>query len=149
MSRNPTKRKCSAVCRNGHPCKAWAVIESEPALCSAHAGLNVGAGAPVGNQNGIKHGYYTSIMRPDDIVDTEIAERATPMAELVMLRSSLRRMYRCMQEENQSLDNMVSIMPHLISGARAVVYLKRHIDERDDEWGEVLDRLGEELGIDI
>ena len=88
-------------------------------------------------------------MRPDDIVDTEIAERSTPMAELVMLRSSLRRMYRCMQEKDQSLANMVSIMPHLIAGARAVVYLQNHIDKGEDEWDEVLDQLAEKLGIDI
>ena len=62
MAKNPEKRKCSAVCRNGRPCQAWALVDSEPALCSVHAGKNVGAGAPKGNKNAMKHGIYAKYM---------------------------------------------------------------------------------------
>ena len=47
-------QKCSAVKRDGQPCRAWAVRGSRPALCSIHAARSngpSGAGA-VGREEG-------------------------------------------------------------------------------------------------
>ena len=41
----------TAVTKAGKPCQAWAIVGSNPPLCSAHSGMDVGAGAPPGNQN--------------------------------------------------------------------------------------------------
>lgn len=48
--------RCGAKTRNGSPCKSPAV--SGNARCRMHGGAR-GSGAPVGNQNALKHGGYT------------------------------------------------------------------------------------------
>ena len=51
--------QCSGTVLSGQRCKAWAVRGSDPPLCAVHAGLNKGAGAPKGNKNALKHGFYS------------------------------------------------------------------------------------------
>lgn len=48
--------RCGARTRKGTPCQAPAV--SGKARCRMHGGAR-GSGAPVGNQNALKHGNYT------------------------------------------------------------------------------------------
>jgi hypothetical protein len=149
MSKNPYKRKCSAVCNDDQPCQAWAVIESEPALCSAHAGLNIGAGARKGNRNAVKHGLYMSGMKADEIAGMQLAKTSTLMDELVLVRLTLRRLWRYLENDDLAPKDVLAVVPILYTGARTVVYLQNHIGESSDGWDEVLDRLGAELGIDI
>jgi hypothetical protein len=47
MNRIPS-RPCSQLTAAGEPCRAWAIRGSDPPLCSAHAGRNIGAGTPPG-----------------------------------------------------------------------------------------------------
>ena len=48
--------RCGARTRNGTPCQAPAV--NGKARCRMHGGAR-GSGAPIGNQNALKHGMYT------------------------------------------------------------------------------------------
>lgn len=48
--------RCGAKTRKGAPCKAPAVNGKK--RCRMHGGAK-GSGAPVGNQNALKHGYYS------------------------------------------------------------------------------------------
>ena len=149
MSKNPYKRKCSAVCNDGQPCQAWAVIESEPALCSAHAGLNIGAVARKGNRNAVKHGLYMSGMRADEIAGMQLAKTSAMMDELVLVRLTLRRLWRYLEDDDLAPKDVLVVVPMVYAGARTVVYLQNHIGKSSDGWDEVLDRLGAELGIEI
>ena len=149
MSKNPYKRKCSAVCNDGQPCQAWAVIESEPALCSAHAGLNIGAVARKGNRNAVKHGLYMSGMRADEITGMQLAKTSAMMDELVLVRLTLRRRWRYLEDDDLAPKDVLAVVPMVYTGARTVVYLQNHIGKSSDGWDEVLDRLGAELGIEI
>lgn len=68
-------RRCTATCADGSPCCAWAVRGSDPPLCAAHGGGRKPVGAPHGNQNALKHGYYADPDLPpdctiDDVIDT-------------------------------------------------------------------------------
>ena len=54
-----TSRRCTATCADGSPCRAWAVHGTHPPLCSAHR-PDADWGAPAGNQNALKHGYYAT-----------------------------------------------------------------------------------------
>jgi hypothetical protein len=47
----PTQPRCTATTKVGQPCRAYA------ARGTVHAGLCV-AGAPKGNRNAVKHGFY-------------------------------------------------------------------------------------------
>lgn len=58
-------RKCGATCADGSPCNAWAVRGSDPPRCSAHRDRH-DWGAPAGNQNALKHGYYAQPDLPND-----------------------------------------------------------------------------------
>ena len=50
-------RRCGAKTRQGTRCKSPAV--SGKARCRMHGGAK-GSGAPIGNQNALKHGDYTA-----------------------------------------------------------------------------------------
>lgn len=47
---------CGAKTRKGTPCRAPATIKGR---CRMHGGAE-GSGAPFGNQNALKHGYYSA-----------------------------------------------------------------------------------------
>ncbi len=49
-------RRCGARTRKGTPCQAPAVRGK--VRCRMHGGAR-GSGAPIGNQNALKHGMYT------------------------------------------------------------------------------------------
>lgn len=51
--------KCTAITARGTPCKAWAVPDTEPPRCAAHGGASKSPGAPPGNRNAEKHGFYS------------------------------------------------------------------------------------------
>jgi len=52
--------RCGAKTRKGTPCQAPAV--SGKKRCRMHGGAK-GSGAPMGNQNALKHGLYTAESR--------------------------------------------------------------------------------------
>jgi uncharacterized protein YjcR len=54
--------KCGAKTRAGAPCKSPAVFGKK--RCRMHGGAN-GSGAPKGNTNARKHGYYTKEQRAE------------------------------------------------------------------------------------
>ena len=49
-------RRCGAKNRSGRACRSPAV--SGKKRCRMHGGAE-GSGAPIGNQNALKHGFYT------------------------------------------------------------------------------------------
>jgi hypothetical protein len=125
------------------------LIDSDPALCSAHAGRNVGAGAPVGNQNGMKHGLYASMMKPEEVADLEIATTSTLVHELVMTRLMLRRMARYLNKEELPQKDAVEIMSIIFTGVRAVAYLRNNIEKDAVDWDGELDDLGKAWGMEL
>ena len=50
--------RCTAQTKAGKPCQAFAVHNSNPPRCAAHGGSSAPVGAPPGNTNALKHGYY-------------------------------------------------------------------------------------------
>ncbi len=75
------KTNCSATTAAGHPCRAWAVPNTTPPLCAAHGGASKPPGAPTGNTNAEKHGFYSA--DPSDVtVDEAIAGLVDKMSRL-------------------------------------------------------------------
>jgi len=57
MKNDPTHSgQCGAKTRSGAPCRSHPVTGRQ--RCRMHGGA-AGSGAPHGNQNALKHGYYT------------------------------------------------------------------------------------------
>lgn len=148
MSEFDRKRLCSEVTKKGEACRAWAVRGTEPPLCSAHAGRNVGAGAPAGNVNALKHGIYQKFDSPEEV---EELDRATLKEELRLLRIGLRRMAWLLERDDLSVMEYTAVMGKITSGARAVGFLEPMVMElqNEGEWDAVLDELGEQWGIEI
>ena len=98
MSTNPNQtaltpsRRCSQLTAGGQPCQAWAVHGSEPPLCSAHAGRNVGAGAPLGNRNRLTHGFYSTAFSLEELEDVQDHDPDSVLkSEIACARVALRR----------------------------------------------------------
>jgi hypothetical protein len=64
-----TSVKCSKTTATGEPCKCWAIRDTDPPICSSHAGRNVGAGAPLKNQNARTHGFYSRSYSTEEVGD--------------------------------------------------------------------------------
>jgi len=90
---------CTATTVAGQPCKNHAVKGS--LLCKAHGGsalvpgrgLEIRHGAPLGNTNALKHGFYRPTIRQDEYADLITnAEQFDLADELAITRVRLRRL---------------------------------------------------------
>ncbi len=163
MSRKPSKTRCTATNANGRHCRAWAVRDTDPPLCSAHAGRNVGAGAPLGNQNRTEHGFYGRILQNGELADLQrCSDQATLDDEIGLVRVTLRCVmtrlsrYDLTQDDltNEDLTKMAGLV---MTGARTLARLLcaqntlsgRTPDSFLETIGEALDELGPELGLQL
>lgn len=93
IKRNDHKVHCASKTESGEACRAWAIHGSDPPVCATHAKLT-GGGAPKGNQNALKHGFYAR-----SLTDQESADLVSLMAsaelddELAMTRVLIRRIW--------------------------------------------------------
>jgi hypothetical protein len=145
-------RRCTAVNKNGNICQAWSVFGTDPPRCSAHAGRNVGAGAPKGNTNALKHGLYRSqvTVEEEELLESYASEKSL-QSELAMARLQVSRLVGYQLREDVPLAQKAKMAPMIISGLRAISYLMHRITETegDIDWDAVLDAVGEELDWDI
>lgn len=146
MSPNADKRKCSAVCKNGNPCRAWALVGSDPPLCTIHAGKTVGVGGQWGNQNALKHGLYADAMRPRDREVADIMAAKSVGHELVLARAGLLRLAEYLGQEELALAELLAILPVMSTMLRTVAVLVKELDGALFDWDEILDDLRDEWG---
>jgi hypothetical protein len=84
MPRNPNKTRCTVP-----GCRAWAIRGSDLPCCSPHSGRT---GAPPGNRNRLVHGFYATILHPQEAADlAAYAGDASLDAEIAITRVALRR----------------------------------------------------------
>jgi len=148
------KRRCTATTKAGNPCKNWSMKKHD--LCSSHAGRNKGAGAPVGNQNAQKHGFYRSALTPQEVAD--LINHATETRiedEIGIVRVLMRRLLAYLQQPDDHLlpfEALTAVTPLVLRGARTIAYMLNQSDTRrgfDDIMQDVLDDLAEELNADL
>jgi uncharacterized protein YjcR len=97
-------QKCTATTAKGDPCKAWAVKGTEPPRCSAHAKRNVGAGAPAGNSNARKHGFYSRAYTLEELTAIGESAEITLDDEIQLLRVQLLRIGRYLKQKGKKLE---------------------------------------------
>jgi hypothetical protein len=83
-------KACGALTRGGTPCKR-APVEGK-ARCKLHGGLSTGA--PKGNGNAVKHGFYSDALLPEERVLYERAEVGSLDDEIKLARVKLHRFVR-------------------------------------------------------
>lgn len=69
-----SSHRCTAVCLDGTPCRAWAVRGTDPPRCAVHGGTTRRIGARPGNQNALKHGYYAEADLPENCTIDAVIE---------------------------------------------------------------------------
>lgn len=146
-------KRCTATTAKGNPCRAYAMHGRD--LCSSHAKANKGAGAPIGNQNAQKHGFYRSVLTAEEIADLVThAQNETIDDEIAITRVLLRRLMNqlqvgdstiqtlntiiqkrdiataelldILQTLQESTDQLKAIAPLVFTGTRTVANLMRH-----------------------
>ena len=125
-------RRCTHLTAQGEPCQAWAVHDSDPPLCSAHAGRNVGAGAPLGNQNHLSHGFYSRSFNPDELDDMrDLDPESVLESEIACARVALRRVMNILADPDNDLPawEYAKLASLAFYGARTVARLVR--DHKD------------------
>jgi hypothetical protein len=92
MPRKPHNIPCTHTTISGQPCRAWAVKDTDPPACVAHAGKNRAGGAPARNQNARTHGFYASALDPQELADLVLyADDLDLDDEIACARIALRR----------------------------------------------------------
>lgn len=154
--------RCSERNANGQPCRAWAIRESNPPLCSTHAKRNAGAGAPRGNNNRQKHGFYGRVYTLEEIADlVAYAADGSVVDELAATRVAIRRVLEKLTDkgpdEELELEDYARLAALVFTGANTVARLLKAqrvlsgeaADSLAGAMGTVLSELGQELGIDL
>ena len=122
----------------------------EPPLCAAHRGM---LGARAGNQNATKHGFYRKTLTLEEFADLLThAENTTLNDELAITRVMLRRLMFYLSDDNDLTPaEYAAIAPLVFTGSRTVAYILREIGQvgTSNIFGEVLDHMAAELGIDV
>ena len=144
----PKKIKCTAVTAKGTPCKAWAIHDSNPPRCAPHSGIT---GAPEGNNNADKHGYYKKQVKPAEINALfDSAADVSLIQEAVLLCVLLRRLAEYLGDRDLPFNEFKSVAPLIISGTRALAYIEKHLPDPDAiDWDATLDQLAKDLDWDI
>ncbi len=133
--------RCTATRKDSVPCRAWAVTGSDPPRCSAHGGGKRRVGAPEGNTNALKHGFYRrpcgpiktmgdimkhmteSLVQLAEYVDQHIDElKPDEMARLQAVRGqNLSRFARMQRDQARSVagngDQMQTLMDRALQKA--------------------------------
>jgi hypothetical protein len=147
-----TSRRCGATRADGWPCQAWAVRATDPPRCAAHGGTPKPIGAPPGNTNALKHGFYAQPDLPEDCTIDAIIE------DLYAKQTTLSQYIQELQEEGDlTIDQLAHLLRiHGMNASR----LGRLLRDRRALSGEAadgisgaiaqaLDELSTELGAEL
>lgn len=96
--------RCTATRQDGHPCKAWARADTDPPRCAAHDPATPSPGAPTGNVNAVRHGFYqrppTAAPPTIDEIITDLAAKQARLSTLIELE---------LQEDSGRIDNLAKL----------------------------------------
>lgn len=180
MPRNPNKTPCSIP-----GCRAWAIRNPspdgrDPPLCSPHRHSKVHPepvlskaegpspltiGAPPANQNHLVHGFYSTVLRPEESADlVAYAADTTLDAEIAITRVALRRILGMLLTGVTPRPNPIPLDAQdyarfaglAFQGASAISRLLRarqalggDTDPMTGALNQALKELGEEWGVDL
>ena len=158
MPRNPSKRSCRHIGPDGTPCGQYAQRGSD--FCRAHDPAKPAPnpqGAKPGNQNAVRHGYYSELFSDEDLMAIAAMDTSQDLEdEIAIVRLTLRRLAARMSDD-LSIREMVAVAGIMLHGAGRVAGLLRvqraiSGDAADGISGAIakaLEELGNEWGIDL
>lgn len=137
-------RQCEANTKRGRRCRRPAKAGS--AFCGLHDGSGARAGAPAGNINARRHGFYSKHLTAEELADLAVvaAQAAGLEDEIGLLRVRIRRAL----EEGIDLDQVGRALQRLTQMLKAQRLLTGEAADRFQETlADVLDGLTDELGL--
>jgi hypothetical protein len=146
------RKQCKATTRAGHRCKRLAKVGSD--FCGLHDGSGAQPGAPRGNQNARKHGFYSRIYTEEDLADiASVAATADLSDEIALLRVFIRRV-AVEGVETMQAPELLSAISRACGRLTQMLKAQRVIsgdaaDSFQQALAEVLDGLEEELGLGL
>lgn len=150
MALNPDKKKCA------HPgCRAWAKRGQD--LCASHS-RSKSVGAPEGNQNAIKHGFYSVAPSKSQGGNVEIRTVPTLDDEIALLASRRDAVDRWMMARLDA-GEPVEVLKYLALIGQIGSRIARMLKTRDTLGGsgdiieglfsEVLDLLDDRIEVEV
>jgi hypothetical protein len=138
-------RQCQGITRRGEQCKRRAKAGSD--FCGLHDGTGATPGAPVGNANARKHGFYGRLYTAGELEDLATAAVAGDLSdEIALLRVRIRRA----AEEGVDLDIIIRALGRLTQMLKAQHVLSGDaLDEFSQAMQEVVASVTEELGLSL
>ena len=146
-------QRCTATTARKTRCKAWAVPGTDPPRCAAHGGSTKRPGAPPGNRNALKHGFYAQPTHPlTSIVDI--------IADLAAKQIALSNHIDDLLSTTDDLPNMVDLVKLFSLHGQNASRLGRLLRDQRALSGaasdgiagaiaQALDELSTELGTDL
>jgi hypothetical protein len=137
---------CTATTQAGKPCRYPAVPGSEPPLCELHGRIWL---EPRGQAERQQYGRYLDLL-DDDKMLARLEDRS-PLGELILTRAILIRLVDHLLDPQSGTAESKSLVPLIFRGIKLVSDLLKQVgsEEVDGHWDAVLDRLSDELDIDV
>ena len=141
------KTRCTATTQAGRPCRAWAVVGSDPPRCAPHGGGARPVGAPPNNRNAEKHGLYSESHAVSiGNLSADLADRLERFGDSIEDRAgelTLGQLARLLDTYSQAISRLVRIQR---------LQQQLHDPDRDKvaravDW--TLDQLGEQWDADL
>ena len=138
-------RQCKATTRKGTRCKRSAKAGFD--FCGLHDGSGARPGAPAGNRNAQRHGFYAGLFTAEEITDlATVAVSEGLDDEIALLRVRIRRA----ATEGTDLNAISRACGRLTQMLRAQQVLSGEtMDRFQAAMSEVLAELTEELGLSL
>lgn len=153
-------QRCTATTTSGAPCKAWAVHGTDPPLCSTHAGRTLGAGAPYGNQNAVRHRFYCHYFNNQELADmvANLDNVDDIDDEIAIVRVMLGRLLPKLESPAElPTPELAALVPLVLNSTGRIAHLLRDRralsgkagDSLLEALGVALDELSTEWGTDL
>jgi hypothetical protein len=138
---------CSATTQAGQPCDYPAVPGSAPPRCELH-GLQWLDGVEAGEKAAYYGRYLEKWQRSGDLAHMD--ERSL-IRELLVARALLDDMLELLRSSELETAEYKILMPFILRVIKLISDLTKQLgsEQENSHWDEVLDRLGDELDIEI
>jgi len=153
----PGQVRCSATTRRGGPCRRWAIRDSDPPLCAAHAGQGAPGAGPSQDETNVSPGFYVPALLPQELDHSLRQSNLTLDEEISLARICLLRVAEALKANGKlTPEQRIRLAALIFRGASTIARLLRDQQAVSEEGGDRLpavigqavDEAASELGVE-